>query len=187
LEQQRKERWKMKKLTTLHTTTKATAILIAVLGLAFLASVLAAPKGTDRPLKGQLTGEATFAFGVDECVPVNGVGVKTTTVAAGNVSHLGNVEGHFTHCPGPLTGGPTLNGNLTLWAANGDQLWATYEDEDGAPPYVLHFNGGTGRFEHAVGVAELDWGVQWIVGKDGNPDFSVPWPWWATLEGTISY
>ena len=177
----------MKKLITLQTITKATALLSAILGLAHLSSVLAAPKGTDLPLKGVLTGAATFKFGVAQCLPVNEVGVMTTTVAWGNLSHLGTVKALFTHCPGPLTGGATKYGNLTLWAANGDQLWATYEDDDGLPPYVMHFKGGTGRFEHAVGVAELNWGLEWMSDPNGNPDFSVPWPWWATLDGNLSY
>ncbi len=160
-----------------------TSVIVVFAATAILQSPLAGPGGSDRPLSGSLTGEATFAFGDPECVPVDGVGVKTTTVAEGEVSHLGTVRALLTHCPGP----PYKNGHLTLWAANGDELWATYEDEDGAPPYVLHISKGTGRFQNAKGTVELNWGVEWVFDENGNPDWSAAWPWWATFEGSVSY
>ena len=158
-------------------------VFTSALLLSISQSPLAGSRGTDRPLKGSLTGEVTFAFGDLECVPVNGVGVKTTTVAEGNVSHLGKVKALFTHCPGP----PYKNGNLTLRAASGEDLWATYEDEDGEPPFVVHISEGTGRFKNAEGTFELDWGLEWVFDANGNPDWTAAWPWWATIEGTISY
>ena len=162
-------------------------VFTSALLLSISQSPLAGPRGTDRPLKGSLTGEVTFAFGDVECVPVNGVGVMTTTVAWGNLSHLGKVQAVFSHCPGPLEGGEYKYGELTLWAANQDEVWATYEDADGLPPFVLHFAGGTGRFKGAEGTANLDWVVQPMFDESGNMDFFVPWPWWATIEGVLSY
>ncbi len=162
-------------------------ITTAVAVVALCALVVGAAKGTNRPLKGSLSGAAMVEFGVADCVPVNGVGMKTTTVGCGNVSHLGNVQALFTHCPGPLEGGATKNGRLTLCAANHDELWATYEDEDSLSPFVVHFAGGTGRFKDAEGTATVVWSVQWMFDEDGNLDFSVPWPFWATIDGTITY
>lgn len=166
----------MKRLTLLVCFTSA-------LLLSMVRSPLAGPQGTDRPLTGSLTGAATFAFGVEECVPINGVGVKTSTVAEGNVSHLGKVEAVLSHCPGP----PYKNGQMTLRAANGDEVRGTYEDADGAPPFVVQISEGTGRFKNAQGTLELDWVVEWVFDSEGNPDWSAAWPWWATIKGTISY
>ena len=158
-------------------------LLTSLLLFSIARSPLAGPQGTNRPLTGTLMGAATFAFGDAECVPVNVVGVKTITVAEGNVSHLGKAQALFSHCPGP----PYKNGQLTLKAANGDELWGTYEDDDGAPPFVVHIAGGTGRFNNAQGVFNLYWSVEWVFDDAGNPDWSAAWPWWATVEGTISY
>jgi hypothetical protein len=68
-----------------------------------------------------------------------------------------------------------------LIAANGDQLWDTYEDADGAPPFVVYFQNGTGRFKKAEGTANVNWATE------STSDYFQPFRWWASIEGTISY
>jgi hypothetical protein len=130
-------------------------------------------------LSGSLEGWAQLFLDEDSvCWP----GPTTITTATGNLSHLGLVAAHFSHCPSPPDSGlPTTHGSLTLIAANGDQLWGTYEDADGLPPFVVNFRNGTGRFKKAEGTANLDWAIEIPT------DFFQPFPWWATIEGSISY
>jgi len=133
---------------------------------------------------GSLAGTATIVFGDTGCPG----GVKTITAASGNLSDLGRVEALFSHCPSPPGSGlPTTNGRLTLSVDNRDELWATYTDNDGEPPFEMRLQGGTGRFKNAVGTASVDWKIQPVLDKNGNPDFSVPFPWWASIKGNISY
>jgi hypothetical protein len=140
------------------------------------------PKDTLSPLTGSLVGSATIE-------PINNVCpqsyAKVTTLASGNLSHLGLTKAQFTHCA-PF-GGPSAytDGKLTLTAANGDELRATYKYTP--TPILLHFEGGTGRFESAEGTAKIDYEVTMMFDKDGNPDVSVPWPWRAILKGSINY
>jgi len=91
-------------------------------------------------------------------------------LGTGNVTHLGNTDLYILqnwwppHAPPlipPYTG--TGTGEVIFTAANGDLLFASYDDAEGfhdiAPPVIVtftgHFNGGTGRFEHATGY--FDW------------------------------
>jgi hypothetical protein len=85
---------------------------------------------------------------------------------------------------------------MVLTAANGDELYGTYDYVPGPPtPIPVTWTGGTGRFEGVSGSALMTWRVvqQFIPGCNPVPnpfpcyDFFVPWPWTATLEGTISY
>ena len=142
-------------------------------------SLIAEKRETNRPLSGSLEGLAVLSIDVESvCYP----GPETTTTATGNLSHLGLVAAHFSHCPSPPNSGlPTTHGSLILIAANGDQLWGTYEDEDGLPPFVVQFKNGTGRFKKAEGTADVNWQIE------DATNFFEPFRWWATIEGRISY
>jgi hypothetical protein len=147
---------------------------------------LAEKKGTNRPLSGSFVGGALIdPVNIDGCP---GGYAYVVTIALGNLSHLGLTQAHFTHCSNP-SGDDYKNEVLILTAANGDELWATYIFKAQAAGHIIFevsFSKGTGRFENATGTAILDAQVQPVI-KDGNPDFSVPWPWQATLAGKISY
>ena len=90
------------------------------------------------------------------------------------------------------------DGHVRLVAANGDELFGIYgypQIDDGSP---INITGGTGRFEGATGELAIsyyvipqfmcepaDWDDEDAV--FACMDFSVSWPWFATLSGTISY
>jgi hypothetical protein len=155
------------------------ALFASVLLILTAQSPFAEEKGTNRPLSGSLEGWAQLAFDEESvCYP----GPETTTTASGNLSHLGLVAAHLSHCPSPPDSGlPTTHGSVTLIAANGDQLLGTYEDADGLPPFVVHFKNGTGRFKKAEGTADLNWETEITT------DYFQPFRWWASIEGSISY
>ncbi len=156
-------------------------LFVSVLLVLTAQSPFAEKKGTNRPLSGKLVGAATI-----ELPPIDGCPqayARTTTLALGNVSHLGLTEARAQHCSN-ADGSDFQNGVLTLTASNGDKLYATYGGS--THPTVLAFVGGTGRFENATATAILYWKVTPVI-KDGKPDFTVPWPWEATIQGKISY
>lgn len=179
---------------------KVVVSLAVVLALALLASPFiirvakAAEGGTDLPFKGTLAGAARWEFpGV---TPSNCTVVTTLTDGVkGQATHMGQVEAFMTHCPAE----PEIvnDGRITFIAANGDKLYGTYNydpmiDSDNIP---ITLNGGTGRFVNASGVVTMTYQVEpkFIEGCNPEPDpfpcmdFSVSWPWSATLAGTISY
>lgn len=169
---------------------RRTCLLLFISVLLFSTSQApwAGPKGTNRPLKGFLSGEATFQFEWNDLNCSCLSGVTTKTVASGELSHLGATALLATHCaPGPEGGWAYLCAKITFTAANGDELRGAYDNQNGNPPFVIVFNGGTGRFKQAKGEAVMDWSVQPMLDNEGNWDFTVPWPWWTTIEGSISY
>ncbi len=110
----------------------------------------------------------------------------------GTIPHLGKVEGVVSHCsyvgppPDFIIDGSYGDGEFVLVAANGDELWGTYDSGTSGPaaPGVfwwqdyLVFDGGTGRFEHASGS-----GFEW-----GTVDFSTTPPSLSYhMEGALSY
>jgi hypothetical protein len=140
---------------------------------------LAEKKGTNRPLSGSLVGYAQLYTGTP--CPL----FEAVTIAAGNLSHLGLVAAQFSHCTNPSQEPVITEGSLTLTAANGDQLSGTYADEDGIPPFLIQITGGTGRFKNAGGQFNLNWA---ITEPDIIPEgYFSPFPWWASIEGKISY
>lgn len=162
-------------------------ILLASALMMFAAqSPFAEQQGTNRPLKGSVIGSATIDVENNKCLA--GYAYVTTT-ALGNLSHLGLTVTRMIHCANS-TGTDYTNTDVKLIAANGDELWATYafigKSADGTLSFLMNFNNGTGRFENATGTAYLDARVKPVI-KNGKPDFTVPWPWQATIEGSISY
>jgi hypothetical protein len=162
-------------------------LFAAVLFLLTAQSPFAKEKGTNRPLSGSFVGTATFDLSADNGCPQGYA--KVTTLALGNLSHLGQTALRSSHCASPPRSGlPYLDEQVTLIAANGDEVWATYDAEDGKTSFMpMYLNDGTGRFINATGTADFNCLVQPVRDVNGKMDFSVPWPWMATIEGEISY
>jgi hypothetical protein len=165
--------------------------IVALLATMTISPVAAKEKGTDRPFKADLAGQVTFEFGEGDAAPCGpfqpgwGFTVITHTEATGNTTHMGRTQASFRHCP---TDVGHDNGHLTLTAANGDEVYTEYVD-DGTTgdSFPMHVVGGTGRFAGATGLLTLDYWLDPVIGPDGEPDFTAPWDWWATIEGAISY
>ncbi len=147
-------------------------------------TIIAQELAASFPFAGSMTGVAKLVFGDTECPS----GVRTITTASGNLSDLGRVEALFSHCPAPPgTTLPTTNGRMTLVLDNRDEIWATYEDSDGQPPFEGRIQGGTGRFKSAEGTTSVDWKIQPALDPNGNPIWTAPIPWWANVKGSIRY
>ena len=162
----------------------AAVVLLAAL-MAFVVTAAAADtRGTDRPFKGTLVGSATVA--PDASCPI---GLRTVSEGSGTGSHLGLVSMSSGHCT-PVTN--VIAGQMTLVAANGDEVHATYSgtcEPFPLPPVgeTITCNtenvivGGTGRFANATGEAHMTALVTWT--GFGAPLLPANWTW----DGTISY
>jgi hypothetical protein len=179
--------------------TKSILSLVVVMGVILLFSVFvtsgasAAKGGSDRPFKATLAGPARWEWPGDW--PSGCTLVTTLTDAAGQATHMGPIAYSSSHCPAE----PDYenDGIFTIVADNGDKLYGIYNYDPASESndIPVTFNGGTGRFVGASGAAVLTYDVipQFTEGCNPEPDpfacfdFFVPWPWWATLTGTISY
>ncbi len=150
----------------------------------------AGPKGTDRPFRGEATGEVTFAFG-----PSCATGPIVTTTASGKATHMGRVTAVWKQCALGATGG-WVDQTATLEAANGDQLFLAGTNPSGATPFLVTVVGGTGRFAGAMGVLQATGDVvpeflppDVCTPTPLDPCFNpfVPWAWTGLLNGTIDY
>ena len=160
-------------------------VLLAALMAFGVAVATADTGGTDRPFTGTLAGSATFPL--DSTCPFTGR--RTWSAASGTASHLGRVTMVSTHCTPPAN---AIAGQMTLTAANGDELHMTYTGTCSAPPFppvgeVITCStdnvvvGGTGRFAGATGAMQITAHVT-------NAGFGVPeWPATWTWVGTLSY
>jgi hypothetical protein len=167
--------------------------VILLLSLFVVSMAFADIGGTDRPFKATLAGAAHWEF--PGSTASNCTVVTTLTEATGQGTHMGQIEAFFSHCPDEPE--YVNDGKLRLVAANGDELYGTYNydpaSESNDIPIIL--NGGTGLFADASGTVIMTYEVipQFIPGCDPDPDpfpcmdFSISWPWSATLTGTISY
>jgi hypothetical protein len=167
----------------------AAAVLLAALAAFAVASAAADTGGTDRPFTATMAG-AAWAVPDSSCLTYPySPGVRTHSEASGVASHLGLVSMTGSHCP--LLDGRSVGGQMTLVAANGDELYMTFEgvsDPVGLPPpgTVITFTsdnvivGGTGRFANATG--EVHETV--LVTFTG---LGTPWPFTRTSYGTLSY
>jgi hypothetical protein len=159
------------------------AVLLAALA-AFAVTVAAADTGgTDRPFKGKVVGSAAVA--PDANCPI---GLRTVSEGSGTGSHLGLVSMSSHHCT-PVAN--AIAGQMTLVAANGDELHMTYSGTCSAPPFppvggvitcTTHnvVVGGTGRFGDATGEVHLTALVTFA-------GFGAPLPATWTWDGTLSY
>ena len=162
----------MRKILTL--TVAAVLLLISI--------PAASAKSDARPIKGVMSGELLFVG--DSSCPLR---LTTESVATGNISHLGRTEMDAGHCTptGPLAEG----GEMTLTAANGDQVFIEYEglaaplNEDGIIIVDVDFIGvgGDGRFEGAHGHGDMTVFAVF----EGFDDFAWPATW--VLDGEIGY
>lgn len=101
------------------------------------------------PLKGDLVWTEVNVL-PDPCPESS---LRIGLAGSGTISHLGRTTVVQSHCFDPLTGEYTA-GVMTLTAANGDQLFATYAGErspEGQPEVQFTIAGGTGRFDGASG------------------------------------
>lgn len=155
------------------------AALVAL--IVFTLSATAVTAQTDRPLWGWSSGVTTWYDNEKDCE----AGVTTKTDLPAFTSHLGRSQLIMSHCPVDFS---IANGDLTLVAANGDQLVGTYvgdvtAEEDFSVFYAtltITFTGGTGRFDDADGSA-----VMYAVVINGGD--APEWDWSATWWGTLAY
>ena len=104
-------------------------------------------------------------------------GIKEVVSGEGNATHFGNFTVHLEGCIGGLISGYQI-------AANGDKIITQFlypgVDENGQF-IVFGYEGGTGRFENALGEIKL------YITLTPDPDY----PWIAHFEnygeGWISY
>lgn len=159
-------------------------LLLVAMVLALL--VAAAPgvgaRPDTRPFKGSMRGSVTFPLD-DTCPTLR----RTDSQATGNGSHLGRTTMTSAHCtPGA---GTIEGGDMTLAAANGDEVYIKYQGFAGPPnvdgiviaDVVFEIVGGGGRFDGARGGGEM---TAYIVfeGFD-DPEWAARWVW----SGTIGY
>jgi hypothetical protein len=186
---ERKDQMKRKSIISL-------AVVMAVILLVSLVVVsmaFADKGGTNLPFKATLAGAARWEF--PGTTPSGCTVVTTLTEATGQGTHMGQIKAFFSHCPAD----PNIveDGRLTLVAANGDELYGTYNYDPASEDnyFPINLNGGTGAFGDASGTVIMTYEVTPQFIPDCNPepdpfpcmDFSVPWPWSATMTGTISY
>lgn len=176
-------------------------VVVALVTLMAAPGAYAERGGMDRPFQATLVGEAYWQFpsvARPDCGPVATLGNPT-----GRATHMGKVTTSNSHCPAlPEYIG---DGRLTIVAANGDEVYATYDydpsDETNVIPITI--TGGTGRFKDASGSLTEVYSVEQQFTTvcttepfcfDVDPgegelflDLSARWPWSATLTGTITY
>lgn len=162
------------------------AVVVLAALMAFVVVGAAADTGgSDRPFTGSLAGAAWVM--PDSSCPI---GLRTVSESSGTASHLGFVRMLSSHCT-PVTNVIT-GGQMTLVAANGDEVHATYSGM--CVPFPLPpvgetitcntpnlIVGGTGRFADATGETQMTALVTWA--GFGAPVLPATWTW----DGTIGY
>ena len=154
----------------------------AAVALATFAAV-AGPTGV--PFAAKLTTQEQIGPNPAQCQSAPYLAGSTS--GTGHATHLGQVTGTALDCITPPAAGYTYtfsNGKLTLVAANGDELRATYSgtlNPTAVPPVyaitgVYQITGGTGRFTNASGSGRLG-GIENLQTGQGQ----------LSLDGTISY
>jgi hypothetical protein len=118
--------------------------------------------------------------------------VTTETESTGYVTSMGRVQGLWTHCPEEP--GYVDDGRMILTNRQGEELRGHYEYDDTDDMVVtITIDGGTGRFADATGslTAVIGLEPQLIPGCDDPEnfaclDFFTPWPWTASMRGTVA-
>ncbi|HEY5134806.1 MAG TPA: hypothetical protein VIJ41_03400 [Candidatus Nanopelagicales bacterium] len=166
---------------------RAWAVAVGALFLMFSMTVSAAacPVGHDQPFRAVASGQIVYD-------PANELGcasgATTVVTAEGHATHLGKLTVLATHCEvatGPGTG-RSIQGRMTLQAANGDRIKGTYETDwafaDGKVSVTgwLTIKGGTGKFKHARGML---WQNHVISVVSPAP----PWPLEMSFTGRIDF
>ena len=166
------------------------ALPLAIALLVLAATAAAATHGNpdkELPFRGFASGdEVAFEFQIPEgrCVEMAEVADSLTSfIGTGHATHLGRVEVRAEHCS-DLDTGTYGDGMLTIVAANGDVLKATYTNGVSlSPPPEIAFaddftfvDGGTGRFVHASGG-----------GSEAGVFFAATNEWFVHMRGVIVY
>ena len=160
----------------------------------------AGSKGTNRPIKGSTSGSTTAACDLSGTCTSDSAGTH-------NTSHLGKgayaIDSVQTWTdPNPETNGrdcaETVDGTVTLWAANGDKLVGNIDDTGNpmavcevtfgteyasAFTVVIDGSASTGKFAGASG-------SYWLTGTSKDADFpTTPGEYTdsGTLSGKVSY
>lgn len=168
-------------------------LVLVVFGLVTVG--LVAPVGADsssRPFTGSVAGSITFPYVGAEICPATDVflgGLRTDSRATGEVSHLGRTEMTSHHCTPRFE--TIAGGEMTLVAANGDEVWIHYW---GTAPFpipgvteVIHVDldfvivGGTGRFVGATGGGDMT--ARAVFEGFMDPE----WPGSWSFHGEIGY
>jgi hypothetical protein len=161
-------------------------ILFAVFTLALVLAGAVSPAEASVgrhpvPFTGRISGTVTFAPVGDVCPPSDVWlgGLQTLSSGTGSATLVGRVTVSSTHCT-PLID-QVQGGVMTFTAASGDTIAATYSGT--CTPFdpaqvgsvircdiAVTVNGGTGRFVHARGAAQMKASVDY-------PGLTVPaWP-----------
>lgn len=175
---------------------KTVQFLLALLLVFFTASAVGGKnnhaKYYPKQFMGSMTGEAGFDFGSDACVSVTGAPWQTVSSLSGWLTHMGQAEYLSTHCS-TSDGQALVNGEATLVAEDGDEVWLTYSAEllgTFSPPEVVYLTrnrvvGGTGRFEHAHGEI-MSIVIVTLPDISGPPPYP-PAPLVMTFSGKLKY
>ena len=163
-----------------------TLLVAALLGGA-LVSAAGDQNPTLRPFWGMTRGEVGWSLS-DACLPYQPV--LTETAGSGQLTHLGRSTIGTTHCANDSGG--AFNGRITLTAANGDQLLATYTAQTVSMSEGLlvqqmtgtFVDGGTGRFTHATGTFTA---MVFVRPGAEPPTLETRWPVDVAFVGTIAY
>jgi hypothetical protein len=161
-------------------------IILAVCGLVLLAfGATAIAKPTARPFQGYLSGTCSFMPGDSS------TGMWAHPYGVGQVSHLGASVMTAQH---PAAQDFT-DGEMTMVAANGDEVWFEYIGSCPLPNYIgqvydvlvtYTIVGGTGRFADASGGGDMTVTLTFL--GFTPPVWPAVWPEVCTWRGgTISY
>jgi hypothetical protein len=175
------------------------ALLVSAFLLSMAAPAAASTKDASHRVPFRMTGTTMDSYADPNAVPTCPEGAIWRYFGDGtmNVTHLGPVTIHMTHCtfvtewtttqpPAPLAG-KTQGGVATLTGANSDQLLLSYKAAfhielrpEGLfsiiEPMTWKITGGTGRFAHATGK-----GTTHAIGDIQTSTTTGPW------TGTIVY
>lgn len=142
---------------------------------------LSGMKGQDVPFSGAVTGQLQMSANLARCSAPLRFGVSD---AIGNALHMGNMTYHTEQCVNP-TNGQITAGVLVLTAANGDEIHGTFSGQAQSAEGESHvladfvFTGGTGRFEHATGEAEMTAVLDVHLGV---PPYPGRWAWTGAIR-----
>ena len=179
--------------------TKRWSIMAIVAAFALVIAspaALACGRSHETPMRGYLDGEVHWEFPGEYA---SGCEIVTTvTESTGYLTSMGRVHGLWTHCPEEP--GYVNDGRVILTNRRGHELHGYYEYDDTDDMVVtITIDGGTGRFAHASGTLTATLGLepQFIPGCDDPESFDcldvgmpgqpgVPWPWWASMRGTVA-
>jgi hypothetical protein len=171
-------------------------LIAAALGALLLTTASpAAADGGRRPFSGHLTGTTSFPVVSTKICPANDVfagGLQTQSTATGKATPLGHVQMTAAHCTPKVD--RVQGGRMSIVDRRGAAVFTAYSgrcpfDPATAVPgkTVIHCDtafdilGGTGRYRHATGHADLTADVTF-------EGFAVPtWPATWSWKGWIRY